>query len=78
MNDLTYKVRAEDILKILWRSMQTRYYIKTDAKPLFLTRLAKTSTEWGGGAGRKRSEGQSGPGKKDTANWDYGFAPKNY
>ncbi|WP_278320772.1 hypothetical protein [Clostridium sp. chh4-2] len=35
-------------------------------------------TKRGGGAGRRRSEGLSGPGKKDAAKWDSGFAPKNY
>ncbi|WP_180994516.1 hypothetical protein [Clostridium sp. chh4-2] len=50
--------------------MQIQFYINTDAQLLYLTKLAKTSTEWGGGAGRERSEGESGPGKEDTAKWD--------
>ncbi|WP_180994810.1 hypothetical protein [Clostridium sp. chh4-2] len=33
--------------------------------------------ESGGGAGRRRSEGPSGPGKEDAARSDSGFAPKN-
>ncbi|WP_180994752.1 hypothetical protein [Clostridium sp. chh4-2] len=37
---------------------------------LLLTRLAKTSTEWGGGAGRGRPEEPSEPGKEDAAVWD--------
>ncbi|WP_180994843.1 hypothetical protein [Clostridium sp. chh4-2] len=45
---------------------------------LLLTRLAKTSTESGGGAGSQRPEGLSGPGKEDAAKWDSGFAPKSY
>ncbi|WP_180994538.1 hypothetical protein [Clostridium sp. chh4-2] len=33
---------------------------------LFLTKPAKTSPESGFGAGRRRSEGPSGPGKEDA------------
>ncbi|WP_180994904.1 hypothetical protein [Clostridium sp. chh4-2] len=33
--------------------------------------------ESGFGAGRRRSEGPSGPGKEDAARSDSGFAPKN-
>ena len=37
------------------------FYVK-----LFLTRPAKTSPESGFGAGRRRAEGPSGPGKEDA------------
>ncbi|WP_180994537.1 hypothetical protein [Clostridium sp. chh4-2] len=38
----------------------------------------KVRPESGFGAGRRRSEGPSGPGKEDAARSDSGFAPKNY
>ncbi|WP_278320783.1 hypothetical protein [Clostridium sp. chh4-2] len=40
--------------------------------------MGKVRTEPGARAGRKQSEGGTGPGKKDTDEWDSGFAPKNY
>ncbi|WP_180994807.1 hypothetical protein [Clostridium sp. chh4-2] len=47
-----------------------KIYVKTDTKTLFLTRLAKTSTERGGGTRNGRSEEVTGPDKEDAAKWD--------
>ena len=69
-NALTIKVKPEVISEnsfMIYLNLALRKY---QCITLFLTRLAKTSTEWGGEAGRKRSEGQSGPGRKDAAKWD--------
>ena len=69
-NALTIKVKPEVISKnpfMIYLNLALRKY---RCITLFLTRLAKTSTERGGGAGRKRSERKSGPGKEDTAKWD--------
>ena len=69
-NALTFKVKPEGIsenLFVIYINLALRKY---QCITLFLTRLAKTSTEWGGGTGRRRSEGLSGPGKEDAAIWD--------
>ena len=52
--------------------------MKADIITVFLTRLAKTSTERGGGTRSGRSEEVAGPDKEDAAKWDSGFAPKSY
>ena len=67
---LTFKVKPEVVSEnpfIIYVNLALRKY---QCIILFLTRLAKTSTESGGGAGSQRSEGLSGPGKEDAAKWD--------
>ena len=69
-NALTFKVKPEVISEnpfVIYINLALRKY---QCITLFLTRLAKTSTKSGGGAGRQRSEGLSGPGKEDAAKWD--------
>ncbi|PNV60532.1 hypothetical protein C0033_18620 [Clostridium sp. chh4-2] len=65
-----FKVKHEDISEntfMIYANLALRKY---HCITLFLTGLAKTSTEPGGGAGRNRPEGGTGPGKKDTDEWD--------
>ena len=67
---LTFKVKPEVVSEnpfIIYVNLALRKY---QCITLFLTRLAKTSTEWGGGAGRSRPEEPFGPGKEDAAVWD--------
>ena len=69
-NALTFKVKPEVISEnpfVIYINLALRKY---QCITLLLTRLAKTSTEWGGGTGSQRSEGLSGPGKEDAAKWD--------
>ncbi len=63
-NALTFKVKPEVVSEnpfIIYVNLALRKY---QCIILFLTRLAKTSTESGGGAGRGRSEEPSGPEKE--------------
>ena len=69
-NALMFKVKPEVISEnpfMIYINLALRKY---QCITLFLTRLAKTSTERGGGAGRKQSERESGQGKEDAAKWD--------
>ncbi|WP_180994547.1 hypothetical protein [Clostridium sp. chh4-2] len=67
---MTFKVKSEVVSENPFTIYLNLAFVNTNAITLFLTRLAKTSTESGGGAGRRRAEGLSGPGRKDAAKWD--------
>ena len=69
-NALTFKVKPEVISENPFMIHVNLALRKYQGITLFLTRLAKTSTESGGGAGKQRSEELSGPGKEAAAKWD--------
>ncbi len=61
---LTFKVKPEVVSENPFIIYVNLFLLNTDAITLFLTRLAKTSTEAGCRIGRQRSEGPSGPGEE--------------
>ena len=74
-NALTFKVKPEVISEnpfVIYINLALRKY---QCITLFLTRLAKTSTEWGGGIGSRRSEGPSGPGEGSCSQMGFGIRP---